>query len=170
MAGRAPPSPPGIPDLTEDEQLFLKLQRHKKRPRGNDWIRERRRIYGRRYYLAHKEELLAKSGVYCEANKDRVRKLKKEYSKKRNWGFKVEALRQYSGGTLECACCGESELKFLTIDHLEKVGRKNRRRGAIYDWLRKNGYPKDLNLQVLCMNCNLAKGAYGECPHMSKSG
>ena len=27
----------------------------------------------------------------------------------------------------------------------------------------KNYYPK--NLQILCHNCNMAKGFYGECPH-----
>jgi hypothetical protein len=28
------------------------------------------------------------------------------------------------------------------------------------------GYPKD-NFQLLCMNCNFAKGHRGECPHQT---
>ena len=30
-------------------------------------------------------------------------------------------------------------------------------------WMIKNNFPK--GFQVLCHNCNLAKGFYGKCPH-----
>lgn len=32
-------------------------------------------------------------------------------------------------------------------------------------WLRRNNYPN--GFQVLCHNCNMAKGFYGKCPHQS---
>lgn len=66
-----------------------------------------------------------------------------------------------------CACCGESRYEFLTFDHKNNDGAAHRRsdRGAarIAQWLKKNDYPD--GFQVLCMNCNWAKGRYGECPH-----
>jgi hypothetical protein len=57
---------------------------------------------------------------------------------------------------------------FLTIDHIENNGAEHRRQQRngqnkghdIYAWLRKNNYPE--GFQVLCYNCNCAKGIYGE--------
>jgi len=34
---------------------------------------------------------------------------------------------------------------------------------VLYSWLKKNNFPK--GFQVLCMNCNFAKGKLGKCPH-----
>jgi hypothetical protein len=40
-------------------------------------------------------------------------------------------------------------------------------RGGVrfYSWLRRNNYPE--GYQVLCFNCNIAKGLYGVCPHQA---
>jgi hypothetical protein len=65
-----------------------------------------------------------------------------------------------------CACCGETENEFLTIDHKDNDGAAHRKEvdgATLYRWLMKQGYPA--NFQILCMNCNWAKGRYGECPH-----
>lgn len=67
-----------------------------------------------------------------------------------------------------CACCGETEEKFLSLDHINGGGRKQRKElrktgTAFYSWLCSQGFPD--GLQVLCMNCNWAKGIYGACPH-----
>lgn len=68
-----------------------------------------------------------------------------------------------------CACCGEAEVKFLSIHHINGGGSKHRqalgRRGGtrFYSWLRLQGYPS--GYQVLCHNCNQALGNYGFCPH-----
>lgn len=87
-----------------------------------------------------------------------------EYAK----GIRLMALAFYGGEIPECNCCGEKEIKFLGIDHIEGGGVKHRKElqeagTTIYLWLRKNNYPE--GFQVLCHNCNLAKGYYGECPH-----
>ncbi len=67
-----------------------------------------------------------------------------------------------------CACCGESTPEFLTIDHIKNDGAAHRKEvgegGRFYKWLRRQGFPKD-NFQLLCFNCNCAKGIHGECPH-----
>jgi len=68
----------------------------------------------------------------------------------------------------KCNCCGELQIEFLTIDHINNDGNKHRKqiRGKyanIYSYLIKNNFPK--TFQVLCWNCNLAKAKYGRCPH-----
>jgi len=91
-----------------------------------------------------------------------------EWRKKCREKVKREVLEHYGGNPPKCACCGESHFEFLTIDHMNGGGHKERTRlgregVAFYFWLRKNGYPK--GYQVLCMNCNWAKGKLGICPH-----
>lgn len=83
--------------------------------------------------------------------------------------MKLTVLSQYAGGTPKCACCGETEPKFLSIDHINGGGLQERManggRGAtgFYLSLKRRGYPE--GYQVLCHNCNQAKGHYGACPH-----
>lgn len=76
----------------------------------------------------------------------------------------------YGGNPPKCACCGETTLEFLTIDHVNGGGNKHRKEigggGNFYRWLVKNDFPE--GFQVLCMNCNWAKGKYGECPHQKQ--
>lgn len=83
---------------------------------------------------------------------------------------KLEVMQRYGG---YCQCCGEPRIEFLTIDHINQNGADHRRELGFdhtctgynfYIWLRKQDYP-DLGLQVLCANCNTAKGAFGVCPH-----
>lgn len=70
-------------------------------------------------------------------------------------------------GGYVCACCGETELAFLCIDHINNDGAEHRRkikRRVIYRWLVANGFPP--GYQVLCANCNQGKQLNGGvCPH-----
>lgn len=73
----------------------------------------------------------------------------------------------------KCACCGESELAFLAIDHVDDGGNTHRRDVVrsksspnFVAWLRRNGFPA--GFQILCFNCNQAKSALGICPHQTK--
>ena len=85
--------------------------------------------------------------------------------------LKAEVMDHYGG---RCACCGEARLPFLTIDHVNNDGKEHRkvmRTGGsgsnFYYKLRKQGFPGDPPLQVLCWNCNMAKQHYsGICPHL----
>jgi hypothetical protein len=78
------------------------------------------------------------------------------------------AIFEVYGGCL-CSCCGELELCFLGLDHINNDGNKETVSGhRLYRKLRKAGYPP--GFRVLCHNCNL--GRYlngGTCPHASKS-
>jgi hypothetical protein len=85
-------------------------------------------------------------------------------------GTRLRVLTHYSGGSMRCACCGEGEIEFLGIDHVNGDGAQHRREvrpSAIYRWLIKHKFPP--GIQVLCHNCNLAKGYYGVCPHHDAS-
>jgi hypothetical protein len=78
-----------------------------------------------------------------------------------------EALRAYGGETPNCACCGEDQLLFLALDHVDGGGRQHRKEtggGGFYAWLRRHGYPA--GFQVLCHNCNMGRQLNGGiCPH-----
>jgi hypothetical protein len=82
---------------------------------------------------------------------------------------KSEVIAHYSKESNKCACCGEANVKFLTVDHINDDGYLKRQSGehpaggAMYVWLRAHNYPE--GFQILCMNCNAAKGWYGTCPH-----
>lgn len=84
--------------------------------------------------------------------------------------LKIEVLNAYGG--IRCVCCGEDAIEFLSIDHTEGNGKKHMRaigcRGGsnFYHWLKRNHYPS--GFQVLCLNCNFAKGHFGHCPHENK--
>lgn len=68
----------------------------------------------------------------------------------------------------ECACCGESEPIFLSIDHVNNDGAEHRKEIGVghilFRWIIDNDFPK--TLQLLCCNCNLGKHRNGGvCPH-----
>jgi hypothetical protein len=106
---------------------------------------------------------------------DEERKEKKsQYSKKYREELKLEVFsiisKLHSNSKIPCCrCCrNSSHIDFLTIDHIE--GRKNLSKDEkklkgekLNVWLRKNNYPE--GFQVLCWNCNMTKGSFGQCPH-----
>ena len=70
----------------------------------------------------------------------------------------------------KCNCCGETTIEFLSIDHINNDGAQHRRdlgvssgSYAILLDIIRNDFPNDI--QILCMNCNWAKGKFGHCPH-----
>lgn len=85
---------------------------------------------------------------------------------------KAEVFAHYGGSV--CACCGELTPQFLTIDHMNNDGAAHRMKifgkkavGGYHLclWLRSAGYPD--GFQILCFNCNCAKGFWGVCPHVN---
>lgn len=78
---------------------------------------------------------------------------------------RMVVLNFYGDGKPHCKCCGENNVKFLAIDHINGRGKDQRRMatGLFYNWIIKNNFPDFL--QLLCHNCNMAKGLYGKCPH-----
>lgn len=66
-----------------------------------------------------------------------------------------------------CTCCREDRWQFLALDHVNGGGNVHRRiesTASLYRRLAK-GKVADPMFQLLCHNCNSAKGHYGVCPH-----
>lgn len=100
--------------------------------------------------------------MFDKKEKERLR-LKKYWSDLKNRVFS-----HYSKDGVLCNCCGEKNIAFLTLDHIENDGAEHRKkigRGfyTTLTWIKNNDFPK--GFQVLCYNCNQAKKVYGVCPH-----
>lgn len=97
---------------------------------------------------------------------DMTHPLSSTYTKRYRERARREAFAAYGD---RCACCGEANPAFLTIDHIGNNGKQHRlsREGRtinIYAWARRHGYP--LTLQLLCANCNFGRAWHdGICPH-----
>lgn len=126
----------------------------------------RKRLDGERYQ-ADRERVLARNAAWRaeHAQPDSpYRQRQKRLQTQRKKAIRAEVLAHYGG---RCACCGETEPLFLTIDHMTMNGGEHRRQIKRFDiayWLWLNDYPD--GFQVLCFNCN--SGRYlngGRCPH-----
>lgn len=97
----------------------------------------------------------------------------KEKRKQYAWNRRMKCLIAYGGKIPKCKCCGLTEPKFLCLDHTNGGGTSHRKTvgstSAFYCWLIRNKFPKNIGIQVLCHNCNMAKGFYGKCPHKEKN-
>lgn len=99
---------------------------------------------------------------------DPSRKTKESAIAKKSYKKNRKVAIEYYGGM--CSCCGETQYEFLTFDHVNGKTEEDKKKprhlmgGAyLYLWLKKNNYPE--GFQILCYNCNCAKGYYGQCPH-----
>lgn len=66
-----------------------------------------------------------------------------------------------------CECCGETDQRFLCLDHVEGKGIDHYRSLGpmrVYREVIAAGFPRD-KFRALCFNCNKALGSYGKCPH-----
>ena len=158
--------------------------------------KEELKAYRRSYYQANKSKIIARSSKWGKENpeklkafqkksrethKERLKPILRERAKAYYWS-NPERSRQYAvnrresireefileyGGT--CACCGETEKAFLTLEHKNRDGKAHRDAVGhtvvqqLVD-LRKRGWPKD-NYEILCFNCNRATWELGLCPH-----
>jgi hypothetical protein len=118
---------------------------------------EKARERARQWYYDNREKAIAKT----KARRDALR---------------YELLTAYGG---ECACCGEDNPLFLTVDHVNGNGRAHRRSllqtngttpsEMIMRDLKQRGWPKD-EFQLLCFNCNCGRARNGGvCPHQVTS-
>jgi hypothetical protein len=126
------------------------------------------------HYLAHREEKKAYNATYAATHREqRAARYLARREKNLDWmtardnALKLAVFNAYGGP--QCACCGETLLRGLQIDHVNGGGAAWRKthseipRGHIYRWLREHGYPP--GFQVLCATCNFAKGTGDHCPH-----
>lgn len=107
---------------------------------------------------------VAKRAREC-SSKWRQRNPDKVAEAQANWKYKikVEVLSHYGNGGLACVSCGFSDIRALTLDHINNNGAEERRANKVvksggtwlYQWLRRQGYPG--GYQTLCMNCQFIK-------------
>ncbi len=132
-------------DMLAYMRKYNKTKRGKGTPEYEKFLKEKQKSYHK-----HKKEI---------GERRKITRIK----------LKIETIKHYSKDQNKCNCCGEKTIEFLTIDHINNDGNKHRKEinsqggNNFYSWLRKRNYPK--GLQVLCFNCNCAKGHYGSCPH-----
>ena len=119
--------------------------------------------YNKKYYsiTANKRRMqFTMKKYYAEHQNERLLRSKDEWL-----ALRSDVIKGYGG---LCRCCGETELVFLSIDHINDDGaidRKERTATRLYRQLSKEGYPD--GFQVLCRNCNWAKFR-GGCPHQKE--
>lgn len=144
-------------------------QRCKTEKPKSEYHRNRREVDGLAGYC--KACMSAATKSWHDRNKDHTTARKLANSERRSeqqrlmvLSVRREVLTHYGG---KCACCGETELMFLCIDHVNGGGRKHRDEvgggNKVYRWLKANAYPE--GFQVLCLNCNFTKDLVGGCPH-----
>ncbi len=72
-----------------------------------------------------------------------------------------ESVYNLYGGV--CTCCGELDPDVLALDHIEGRCGEERPKTSLLFKVYKEKCPA--TYQLLCFNCNSAKGLYGSCPH-----
>lgn len=130
--------------------------------------RERLRAWRENYYQANRSKQIKMAKKWNKANPER----KKVSTNKHYQRLKDASIAAYGGA--ECACCGESEPMFMSIDHVNNDGHiYSKKLGKphaglfLYRWLKNNHYPP--GFQVLCFSCNQGKHLNrGICPHQIK--
>ena len=134
----------------------IKEYSRKYRAKHPEKMRERQH----KYYAEHREKINEKVRMHSAENREEINEQHRKYRATK----RVRVLQAYGN---RCVCCGESQVEFLTIDHVNGDGAAHRREigggGALYLWLIKNNFPE--GFQVLCANCNMSKGAKGKCVH-----
>lgn len=91
-----------------------------------------------------------------------------QYHKQYNIDKRRIVVDHYGG---KCECCGIDIFDFLTIDHLNGGGNKDRKANRLssstnfYNFIIKMGFSSDY--RVLCFNCNCSHGLFGYCPHQT---
>jgi len=75
---------------------------------------------------------------------------------------RITALVHYGG---KCVCCGETRVEFLTFDHMNNDGNKDRKKNGITKVTLSIWRMTRTDIRVLCYNGNCSHGFYGYCPH-----
>jgi len=171
-------------DKIIDMPKLEKMREWKKkwRERGNNREKEREeqrlwrqnnqnkvKKYHAKDYQKRKQRYLELAKIRAGEHKEEIKHYMYKYNKKRHNAFRMKVLNYYSNNKLECSCCRENILDFLTLDHINNDGAIHRKKvgsAQIYKWLIDNGLPE--GYAILCMNCNFAKGLKynkGVCPH-----
>ena len=122
--------------------------------------------YNKKYRQENKENIKEQRKKYFQENKEKIYEQIKKYRQ----GNKELVYNHYGNGVIQCTCCGEKEIDFLSLDHIYNNGGNHRKKIGkgimMLNWAIKNNFPPIF--QLLCMNCNFSKGKKGnncKCIH-----
>ena len=91
--------------------------------------------------------------VLCMNCQWKKKPLSSEWAEKQK-KLKLEVFEHYG----RTCSCGETDIRCLSVDHVNDDGAVHRREvGNFYYYLKRNNYPNEPPLQVLCMNCQWKK-------------
>lgn len=143
---------------------------HRDKAKHAAYVKERRRKMLEAGLCHACSSPLAEGHKLCQRCLDKSNRRSRDASN----AARDELYERYGGNV--CACCGESERMFLSLDHVNNDGAAHRRSmskdaentfpnyAALRNDLRRRGWPPVL--QVLCHNCNIGKARNGgTCPH-----
>jgi hypothetical protein len=107
--------------------------------------------------MANPEEL-------AEVNRQTRERLGPEYWRQWHQGRKRAIIERYGG---KCECCGETQMEFLSMDHVNGGGGRERlaigQSGVVkYLFASEERLP---GYRVLCMNCQFGYMHGRTCPH-----
>lgn len=107
------------------------------------------------YYATELQKNKESRVVRRKENPEKYRELDKNVRNK----LRLKVLTEYCEGTPSCTKCGFTDIRALSLDHINGDGAEHRRSGIfghkLYNWAVRNNYPD--KLQVLCMNCQFIK-------------
>lgn len=154
-----------------------------------EFYRRKDRPGGEEYRSDCKECRKAKVLSWRQENPDRCRRYSRTYMRKvrpslsrKAQELKTAVFRAYGGS---CACCGEAEFEFLTLEHINGDGHLHKKslkgvsfeegqswwgNGAtalhlkVYLDLKRKGFPRE-GYCLLCWNCHMATRYGKPCPH-----
>lgn len=155
------------PCCKEAKPLTTQFYRHDRRgPRGfsvycKTCMNEKSKAWDKKHPEIARQRWRKSNRQRRAANPQKCREKDRQYQA----GIKAEMVAAYGGA---CSCCGEAEIRFLTVEHKNKDGAAHRKKvgGGIGTWraLKKLGWPKE-GYTILCWNCNCATRLDEICPH-----
>ncbi len=121
-------------------------------------------------YLLCREAERARQLRYQRANKEKLYKYNAKWQRERNAKVRKEMFAAFGD---RCACCGETELKFLDLDHTNNNGKEKRAEYGNAQQeilaLQKKGWPRE-GYQIMCSNCHQGRHRNnGVCPHKANT-
>ncbi len=165
-----------IPENMEKKRAYER--EYSKRPEVMEKRKAKAKIYSKKY---HARPEVKKRITEYQSRPERRLKVKEYQSRpeikqrliKRAKDVKLEVFNHYSkevsnSNTPICACCGYSDIRFLSLDHIKSRKNVSKEEKEItgerlWKYVRDNGFQK--GYQILCHNCNIAKGDRKYCPH-----
>ena len=165
-------------DRPESKARAIEREQTPERKARRKEIRDRPENKAKAKERQSRPENKAKARAYGLTSEVRVRqKARRDNTRLKILQYYSKLLSNSDIPCCNCPGCGEnSHTEFLALDHI--AGRKQMdselelvKKGyrssltsyQLHSWVERNNFPE--GFQVLCHNCNSAKGFYGKCPH-----